>query len=716
MTTKPQTTTVATEASKLLKKYFGYDSFRPHQEEIIERVCDGGDTIVLMPTGGGKSICFQIPALLMSGTCVVVSPLIALMKDQVEGLKVNGIAAAYLNSSLTMRQEFEIIEAVKRAEIKLLYVSPEKLLTRDFYNLIKSIKVNLFAIDEAHCISSWGHDFRPEYTKMKFLKTHFKDVPVIALTATADKVTRSDIATQLGLNDSKIFISSFDRPNLSLNVLPGRDRIKQILHFLTGRKNQPGIIYCLSRRSTEDVAAKLQNAGFDANYYHAGMPSDMRSKVQEDFLNDNLTIICATIAFGMGIDKSNIRWIMHYNMPKNIEGYYQEIGRSGRDGLKSDTVLFYSFADVINLRKFVEESGQRDVQTNKLERMQEYAESFICRRKILLSYFGETLSENCNNCDVCNNPPEMFDGTLIVQKALSAVYRCKEKIATGILIDILRGAMTMRIQENNYHKIKTYAAGKDIKHAEWQQYIQQMVHQGVLEIAYIEGNALKLTDISHDVLFNNKKVELVKPSVIEKEKAKRKEKSAKKAKTPFVADLFETLRKLRKDIATELGVPPYVVFSDASLKDMVETKPMTEDDFIEVSGVGQKKLERFGEQFMQKIKEYTQQENRKLSKEQGSTQNVTLNYLTEGLSIPEIAKKRSLKDNTIYGHLIKLYEEGHEIDLHEYITEEEINHIKKGIRDLGDEFETVKDLFIHLNEEIPYYKINIVFALETLEK
>ena len=464
-------------AKNALKKYFGYDTFRPMQEEIIQTIYEKKDALVLMPTGGGKSICYQIPAITQEGVCIVVSPLISLMKDQVESLKASGVKAAFLNSSLTTAEQKQVEDDVYYSAIKLLYVSPEKMLSQSFQPLIKQANINLFAIDEAHCISSWGHDFRPEYTKLNFIKSQFPNIPVVALTATADKITRRDIVKQLNLSDPKIFIASFDRPNISLSVRPGQKKIQQILDFVKARPNQSGIIYCLSRKNTEKVAEKLNAAGVKAGFYHAGLGAAERSKVQEDFINDNVPVVCATIAFGMGIDKSNVRWVIHHNLPKNIEGYYQEIGRSGRDGVKADTLLFYSFGDVMVLRDIIQnnDSENIEVQLSKLERMQQYAESLICRRKILLGYFSETLKEDCGNCDVCKNPPQHFDGTVVAQKALSAIARLKEKVGIRMLIDVLRGSRRQEIFQNEFDKIKTYGAGADISFSDWQHIISQLI-------------------------------------------------------------------------------------------------------------------------------------------------------------------------------------------------------------------------------------------------
>ncbi|MFT7606597.1 MAG: ATP-dependent DNA helicase RecQ, partial [Saprospiraceae bacterium] len=499
-------------AKDALKKYFGYDHFRSMQEEIINTIYDQKDALVLMPTGGGKSICYQIPAVTMDGLCIVVSPLISLMKDQVEGLRVNGVSAAFLNSSLSSADQNAVENDVYNGNIKLLYVSPEKLVSQSFLPMLQQTTISLFAIDEAHCISSWGHDFRPEYKKLKFLKKQFPAIPIVALTATADKITRRDIVKQLGLESPKVFLDSFDRPNISLTVRPGQKRLEQIIAFIQKHPEQAGIIYCLSRKSTEEVASKLREKKIDATAYHAGLQSEVRSKVQEDFIKDEVQIVCATIAFGMGIDKSNVRWVIHYNLPKNLEGYYQEIGRSGRDGAKADALLFYSFRDVTVMRDIISgnQSENEEVQLSKLERMQQYADSLICRRKILLNYFGENLDKDCGNCDVCKNPPQHFNGTVIAQKALSAVARVGEKVGIRLLIDILRGSQKREILENGFDKIKTYGMGADISAYDWQHLIAQLINLGLLEIAYDQRNVLRLTPQSKEILFNEKKVQLVK--------------------------------------------------------------------------------------------------------------------------------------------------------------------------------------------------------------
>jgi ATP-dependent DNA helicase RecQ len=593
------------EPLKILKQYFGYDKFRPLQESIIKNVLGKKDSLVLMPTGGGKSVCYQVPALCLPGTCIVISPLIALMKDQVEALKVNGVEAGFINSSQPVQDQQLMEKKALNGELKLLYVSPEKLTSGSFIGFLSKINVNLFAIDEAHCISAWGHDFRPEYTQLKVIKETFPGIPLIALTATADKTTKKDILKQLKINEAGVFRSSFDRPNLHLKVLPGQDKLKIIFEFLRRHKGEPGIIYCLSRKSTESLYSKLNSKGIKAEFYHAGMESNERSDVQEKFLRDDVQVICATIAFGMGIDKSNVRWVIHYNLPKNIESYYQEIGRAGRDGLRSETILFYSFSDIIKLRNFINNGSERmrEIQYAKLERIQQYAEAEICRRKILLSYFGELFEHDCGNCDVCNNPGDLIDGTLIAQKALSAIARMNEKTTATILVDVLRGSMNQNILSAGFDKIKTFGAGKDIKGFEWKAYIQQMINMGLIEIAYDEKFSLKLTDMSRDVLYNGKQVKLVRP-VFKDFSAKPEPEKPLEEKELFDEDLFKGLKALRKQIADSNGLPPYIIFSDKTLKEMSVLKPVDREDMLSVQGIGNRKYELYGEYFIREIKKH----------------------------------------------------------------------------------------------------------------
>ena len=609
-----QDKTLSAKMIQTLKRYFGYDSFRPLQEEIIRTVLDGRDSLVLMPTGGGKSICYQLPALLCEGTAVVVSPLISLMKDQVESLCANGVAAGALNSSNDETENAVLRRACMEGSLKLLYISPEKLIAEANY-LLRDMHISLFAIDEAHCISQWGHDFRPEYAQMGFIREMFPNIPVIALTATADKITREDIVRQLHLNQPKVFISSFDRPNLSLTVKRGyqqKEKSKAILDFIGRHRGESGIIYCMSRSKTETVAQMLQKQGLRVAVYHAGLSSVRRDEAQDDFINDRVQIVCATIAFGMGIDKSNVRWVIHYNLPKSIESFYQEIGRAGRDGLPSDTLLFYSLTDLILLTKFATESGQQGINLEKLQRMQQYAEADVCRRRILLSYFGEATTEDCGNCDVCKNPPQRFDGTVIVQKALSAIVRTEQQIGTSILVDILRGNNTPDVSEKGYQQLKTFGAGREVPARDWQDYLLQMLQLGYFEIAYNENNHLKITNSGSDVLFGRSQARL---AVIRREESAPAKGRKKKPTIPVrelplglpnteSEELFEALRALRKQLADQEALPAYIVLSDKVLHLLSTARPTTMEAFGNISGIGEYKKKKYGKDFVELIRKY----------------------------------------------------------------------------------------------------------------
>ncbi len=601
----------------VLKTYFGYDSFRKNQQEIISSAMQRHDTLVLMPTGGGKSLCYQVPAMLMPGTCIVVSPLISLMQDQVEALKANGIEAEALNSSHDLGIDTTIRRRVVSGDVKILYMSPERLMTEIPF-LLSQMRISLIAIDEAHCISQWGHDFRPEYSQLGDIRQRFPDVPIMALTATADRITRLDIIKQLRLNNPREFISSFDRPNLSLAVKKGytpKEKTSFIINFIKARPLDAGIVYCLSRASTEKLANELNAHGIHAAAYHAGMPAADRTLTQAKFKQDDILVVCATIAFGMGIDKSNVRWVIHFNMPKSIESYYQEIGRAGRDGAPAETILFYSMNDIIMLEKFVKESGQREINADKLRRMQEYAESSVCRRRILLNYFNEVSDHDCHNCDVCQDPPKRFDGTRYVQMALSAAKRTGEEAKVSTIIEIVKGIKSPTVVRKSYDRLPTFGVGKELTTKQWRDYMLQMMQLGFFDIEYDKADAVKVTAAGEDVLWSRKQALLCQPAedVLPLAKRSRKNKKIQLVIPHFTnvatneedPNLFEALRILRKKCADEEGFPPYIVFSDKVLHNLATSKPTTLDDFGNVSGIGEHKKAKYGAHFVELIKKMT---------------------------------------------------------------------------------------------------------------
>ena len=705
-------------ALQFLKKHFGYEQFRPLQAEIISKVLEKKDLLVLMPTGGGKSLCFQIPALMMEGITIVVSPLIALMKDQVDALRTNGISAAFLNSSLTPDNERIVRNDCLEGKIKLLYIAPEKLIAEWEY-FLSSLNISLMAIDEAHCISSWGHDFRPEYTKLAIIKEKNPHIPIIALTATADKVTRKDIVQQLALVEPEIFVASFNRSNLSLTVRPNvqiKKKVQEIAQFIQEREGESGIIYCLSRKSTEDMAQMLQSIGIKCAFYHAGMSSEARIKVQEDFIYDREPIIVATIAFGMGIDKSNVRWVIHANLPKNIEGYYQEIGRAGRDGLPSDTILYFNFGDIQMLMKFAVESGQSELNVEKLQRMQQYAEADICRRRILLSYFGEVLEENCGNCDVCKSPRKHFDGTIIVQKALSGLMRMEEKVGGNMLIDVLRGSHKQEILEKGYDKIKTYGVGSDMSVNDWKNYLQQMLNLGFIEMAYDEGFSLKVTDLGKEVLFNKKKAELVVPQYHKYEK--KADKAQKETAKPLSTEekCLDELKKLRKKIADVEGVPPYIIFNDLTLNEMAKTQPVTREKMLDIKGMSEFKYGKYGEAFLSTLKKVLGvKPTQNLKPVKQTTHEVTLEMFLKGYPYTKIAQESGLTIGTIQSHLLDAYKSDKFQDISPLVTEDEMKIIRATFETFEEE-KTLKDVFEYLEGKMDYFKLRLVKLMMEKEK
>lgn len=690
---------------EILKTIYGFDSFRPLQLDVIEHTLSGQDSLVIMPTGGGKSVCFQIPAIIKENITLVISPLISLMKDQVDALTAHGIKAGVYNSSLSEYDRAMIVDDCLNNRVKLLYISPESLL-QSMRGWLGKVKLSFIVIDEAHCVSMWGHDFRPEYQQIGQLREIYADVPFMALTATADKITRKDISEKLGLKNHQLFLSSFNRPNLSLAVrsqIPKNKKEKEFLEFIAERKGESGIIYCLSRKETEEWSNFLNDHGVTSRFYHAGMTSSDREKVQDGFINDNFNVICATIAFGMGIDKSNVRWIIHNNLPKNIEGYYQEIGRAGRDGLPSDTVLYYNYRDVILLNDFIKESEFKEIYLEKIKRILNYAEATSCRRNILLSYFGETVREDCGNCDVCGSPPQLIDGTVTAQKALSAVSRSNGILGINLLINVLRGADTMEIHEKKLNTIKTYGAGKEFSFAEWQHFVNQLVNQGLLEIAYDDHLHLKLTELSEEVLKGKRLVNLSK--LIDKKDKVKKVRSREEKETSDL-DLLSQLKLWRKTIAAENKVPAYVIFHDTTLNDLAERKPTNEHQMLQIQGMGQVKFERFGLQILDIINKFGSSS----KVEKRSTFEITFQLYQQGLSIEEMANARQLSENTIYQHLAKLFEEGKPVDLNKFVSEYEVNQVKT-IRKKLSNTNQLKPIYEALEGKLDYRKIGLALSL-----
>jgi ATP-dependent DNA helicase RecQ len=588
-----------------LKRVFGYDGFRPHQQVIIEELIAGHDAFVLMPTGGGKSLCYQIPALHRPGVALVVSPLISLMKDQVDALQANGVAAAFYNSALGSAEARQVLARLHAHELDLLYISPERLMSAGFLERLADIDIALFAIDEAHCVSQWGHDFRPDYQQLGALRSHFPGIPLAAFTATADAQTRDDIVRVLGLGQANRHVTGFDRPNIRYSVLEKHKPFDQLLRFLESRAGQAGIVYALSRKRVEEVAGKLQAQGIRAEAYHAGLPAAHRRNVQEDFLRDELQVVVATVAFGMGIDKPNVRFVVHYDLPRHIEGYYQETGRAGRDSLDAEALLLFGAQDVGTARRLIENNDnpeQKRIEVHKLNAMVGLAESVTCRRRVLLNYFGERLEQDCGNCDVCLNPPEQFDATVDARKALSCVYRVGQRFGVGHVVDVLRGADNERIRSRHHQQLSTYGLGGDRSEQEWTSIIRQLIHHGYLVQDIASYSVLKLTEAARPLLRGEQTLYLAKPRIREQTKKKRPRADA--LQGPYDEALFDQLRDLRKRIADEQGVPPYIVFGDVSLVQMARDKPSDDAELLNITGVGQHKLDKYGSDFLYTIAEY----------------------------------------------------------------------------------------------------------------
>lgn len=708
-------------ALEILKRVFGYDTFRDQQEQIIQSVLDGHDTLVLMPTGGGKSLCYQVPALVKEGLAIVVSPLIALMKDQVDALRIAGVEAAFLNSTQSAAEQRDIVRKIESREMKLLYVAPERV-NEKFWSFLQTLHISLFAIDEAHCISHWGHDFRPDYLNLAAIKTIFPQTPVIALTATADDLTRKDILERLKLDHPQIFVSSFNRPNITYLIEPKRDSYERLVDFLNERQEDSGVVYCLSRNSTEDVARRLAEDGFSSLPYHAGLPREQRADHQDKFLKDEVKIMVATIAFGMGIDKSNVRFVVHMDLPKNIESYYQETGRAGRDGLPSTALLFYTYADVIKLRSFVEvenNSEQSDIMLKKLDQMASFCSGKMCRRRYLLNYFDEKASYYCGNCDICLAEYEKEEATVPAQKVLSAVTRLNQKFGVGYVIDFLKGSQSAKIREE-HKQLKTYGVGADWTKDEWTRFIFSMIDQGALTQAGSDFPVLELTDLSQKILKGEETFFLLR-------KKEKKAEAKADIKSTLNKDLFTRLKSIRTDLAQKEGVPPYLILSDVTLNELATYLPLKLEDISKIHGFGEVKLDKYGFTFLREVQSFvtkhgleTRMGEKKRVKIKSTTTtkvnktgtyDATLQMILAGKTTEEIAKERNLNPMTIENHIGYWIKFG-KLALNAFVTEDKQQAIRKVAAELGPlELKPIKEA---LGEDVSYGEIR--WTLVEMEK
>ncbi|MFZ3383833.1 MAG: DNA helicase RecQ [Candidatus Methanoperedens sp.] len=694
----------------ILRRYFGYSEFRQLQKDIIQDVLNGNDVLVLMPTGGGKSLCYQYPSLLFKGLTIVISPLISLMKNQVDSMRMNGIPAEFINSSLNYQDILKIKSALLQNNIRLLYIAPERFTVPSFLSFLKGLNINLFAIDEAHCISEWGHDFRPEYRQLKQIRQYFPDVPIIALTATATLKVRDDIITQLALSDCKRYLDSFNRKNLVYYVRPKQDAFRQIVEILRTKPGESGIIYCYSRKNVETITQGLKSAGFRALSYHAGLSANQRTQNQEKFIKDDVEVLVATVAFGMGIDKPNIRFVIHHDLPKNLEAYYQETGRAGRDGLKSECVLFYSYGDRQKIEYFINQVSnekERQIAQNKLKCIINFSETNLCRRKLLLGYFGEDFKENnCKGCDNCLLPKEDVEATTEIMTILSCIDEMGERFGINYVIDVLVGGKTSRLLQNGHASLSSYGAGKNLPKKIWHGFIRELIQRGYLNV---EGEypVLKLDQKSRDILsqsktgVKNEKIFLVKPRALEKP-VKIEQETADEG-------LFEKLRALRKTLADAGNQPPYMIFNDATLKQMAARAPCNLADFRKITGVGDKKLERFGGIFISEIRRFCEKQDSYGSPvKKRSSEYLTLEMLEQGMDLDEITLKRNLSLNTVYLHIEKLILSGENIKIETIIKKEKIESISSTILELGKE--ALKPVKEKLGDNFSYGEIRLVRA------